>query len=225
VAVVSGTDPMLESVNSTRPYAVVLDRRMASQRSAAELSALRSSFHLAIPLAQFSLDSEGRMGFSLLETGGAAATALKPRLIEALRPASAPAGKEVKTILVVDDEPDFRELIARILLRRGFQVLQAASVREGFELATLCQPDVLLLDYALPDGDGTQLVERLRAQPQTRHVPILIHTGTVLNEEERQRLLPSVQSITCKTETESLLANLDRLDELSAAAAATEARL
>ena len=222
VAVVSDTDQMLESVNAKRPYAVVMDHRLASQRSATELTALRSSIPAAIPLALFSLEAEGKLGFRLFGTGGAAATAPKPRLIEALRPAAACAGKEVKTILVVDDEPDFRELIARILLRRGFQVLQAASVREGFELATVCQPEVLLLDYALPDGDGTQLVEQLRSQPQTRHVPILIHTGTVLNEEERQRLAPSVQSITFKTETESLLANLDRLDELSTAAATTE---
>jgi CheY-like chemotaxis protein len=225
VAVVSGADQMLESVNSKRPYAVVLDRRLASQRSVAELSALRSRIPAAIPLALFSVGAEGKPGFTLLGTGGAVAAVPKPRLIEALRPAGASAGKEVKTILVVDDEPDFRELIARILLRRGFQVLQAGSAREGFELATLCQPEVLLLDYALPDCDGTQLVEQLRAQSQTRHVPILIHTGTVLNEEERQRLASSVQSITCKTETESLLAALDRLDELSGAAASTESRL
>ena len=53
------------------------------------------------------------------------------------------------------------------------------------------------------------------AHPRTKSIPILINTGTVLNEEERQRLAGHVQSITSKTERESLLSELERLGALS----------
>jgi len=131
--------------------------------------------------------------------------------MDAVRPCNAPIRKEVKTILLVEDDCDFRELMTRILLTRGFQVHQAACVRTAYELATLCKPDLLILDLALPHGDGTQLVEQLRAQPQTESLPIFVHTGSILNDEERQRLAPRVQSITSKTESERLLENLDRM--------------
>jgi CheY-like chemotaxis protein len=71
---------------------------------------------------------------------------------------------------------------------------------------------VVILDLIMPDFDGKQLVEELRRHPQTKNIPILVHTGTVLSEEERQRLAIHVQSITCKTETEQLLANVERLE-------------
>ena len=65
----------------------------------------------------------------------------------------------------------------------------------------------------MPECNGVQVVEQLRAQPGTKDIPILIHTGAALSEAERQRLATHVQSITSKAEPASLLANLDRLDD------------
>jgi CheY-like chemotaxis protein len=73
----------------------------------------------------------------------------------------------------------------------------------------------------MPGFNGIQVVEKLRAQPLTKNIPILVNTGTILNEDERQRLAGQVQSITSKTERESLLAELERLGALSDEAAAT----
>jgi CheY-like chemotaxis protein len=75
----------------------------------------------------------------------------------------------------------------------------------------------------MPDFDGIQIVEQLRAHPRTKNIPILINTGTVLSEEDRQRLAGHVQSITSKTERESLLTELERLGALSDEAVATGA--
>jgi CheY-like chemotaxis protein len=77
----------------------------------------------------------------------------------------------------------------------------------------------------MPEFSGTQIVEQLRANPRTKNIPILINTGTVLNEEERQRLAGHVQSITSKTERENLLTELERLGALSDETAATGANL
>jgi CheY-like chemotaxis protein len=68
----------------------------------------------------------------------------------------------------------------------------------------------------MPGFDGTKVVEQLRAHARTKDIPILIQTGTVLNEAERQRLAGHVQAITCKTERGSLLAELERLDAVIA---------
>ena len=74
---------------------------------------------------------------------------------------------------------------------------------------------MIILDLVMPDCSGAQVVEQLRARPDTKSIPILIHTGTVLSDQERQHLAAQVQSITSKTAPQSLLADLDRLGELA----------
>ena len=81
-------------------------------------------------------------------------------------------------------------------------------------MAASVKPDVIILDISMPDCTGIQVVEQLRARADTRGIPILIHTGTVLSEQERQNLAAHVHSITVKTEPESLFANLDRLNRM-----------
>ena len=93
------------------------------------------------------------------------------------------------------------------------------------ELATNYIPEVIILDLNMPGFTGIQIVEQLRSHPRTKTIPILINTGAVLNEDERQRLAGHVQSITCKTEGESLLTELERLSALSDEAAESGANL
>jgi CheY-like chemotaxis protein len=137
------------------------------------------------------------------------------RLVDAIRQSDKTVGKELKTILVIDDEPAILELLTKTLLQKGFRVLRTADGRTGVEFATNYLPEVIILDFNMPKLSGTQIVEQLRAHPRTKNIPILINTGTVLNEEERQRLAGHVQSITYKTERENLLSELERLGALS----------
>ena len=118
--------------------------------------------------------------------------------------------------MIIEDEPALLELLAKTLLFKGFQVLPAASGHRGIELAVGSHPDVIILDLTMPDCSGIQVVETLRALPETQSIPILIHTGTVLSEPERQRLAAQVQSITSKAEPASLLTKLEHLDEAPA---------
>jgi CheY-like chemotaxis protein len=140
----------------------------------------------------------------------------RPRLIDALGRTSASSGKEVRTVLIIEDETALLELLAKTLLFKGFQVLPAANGHSGIQLATSSHPDVIILDLTMPDCSGIQVVETLRARPETQSIPILIHTGTVLSEPERQRLAAQVQSITSKAEPASLLTKLEHLDEAPA---------
>jgi two-component system OmpR family response regulator len=77
-------------------------------------------------------------------------------------------------LLVVDDEPNIRELLSVSLRFSGFDVATAASGREALEAAERDQPDLVVLDVMLPDVDGFHVARRLR---ESRHVPILFLTA------------------------------------------------
>ncbi|MET0649551.1 MAG: PAS domain-containing protein [Pyrinomonadaceae bacterium] len=71
-------------------------------------------------------------------------------------------------VLVVDDEPDARRLLTEVLSRRGAEVLPAASAAEALELLQTWRPHVLLSDIGMPDGDGYELIRRVRELPEER---------------------------------------------------------
>jgi CheY-like chemotaxis protein len=71
-------------------------------------------------------------------------------------------------ILVVEDDPDARELMQAVLEQRGATVLSAESVQRAFELLEGTTPDVIISDIAMPEEDGLALVRRLREMPADR---------------------------------------------------------
>jgi len=75
-------------------------------------------------------------------------------------------------IVVVDDNPDGRELMARILRREGFEVAEAATGKEALRLAAGC-PNLMVLDVELPDLDGFEVCRRIKADPRTASVVVL----------------------------------------------------
>jgi PAS domain S-box-containing protein len=213
VAVVSNVQDLAPTLKSNRPYAVVIDQQLTRQRTEDELRDLRARIPAGIPTAVFSIDAEGKSGFGPFAGARTSEALTRPRLIDAIRRTSTCSGKEVKTVLIIEDEPALLELLTKTLLFKGFQVLPAASGRSGIEFAVGSHPDVIILDLSMPDCSGIQVVENLRARSETQSIPILIHTGTVLSEPERQRLAAHVQSITSKAEPASLLTKLEHLDE------------
>ncbi len=174
---------------------------------------MRALIPAAIPTVVFTINAEGQCGFSRVAPGLPPDDLIRPRLNDALGRTSASSGKEARTVLIIEDEPALLELLTKTLLSKGFQVLPAADGRSGIESAVGSRPDVIILDLTMPDCSGIQVVENLRARPETQSIPILIHTGTVLSEPERHRLAAHVQSIISKTEPASLFAKLEHLEE------------
>jgi two-component system phosphate regulon response regulator PhoB len=82
-----------------------------------------------------------------------------------------------KTVLVVEDEEDIRELVSYHLLKEGYQVAGVASGEEALATAAAQPPDLILLDLMLPDLDGLTVCQRLRSQPRTQAVPIVMLTA------------------------------------------------
>ncbi|MBL8938183.1 MAG: response regulator [Archangium sp.] len=88
-----------------------------------------------------------------------------------------------RTVLVVDDEASIRRCLKRVLERDGFSVVGAATGEEALEALGAGPVDVVLLDCAMPDGSGPELVPRLRAA--RAGIPILFHTGSEVTAEDR----------------------------------------
>ncbi|MCX6362725.1 MAG: response regulator [Actinobacteria bacterium] len=82
-----------------------------------------------------------------------------------------------KRILVVDDEPDIRRLVAQALEVTGYDVQTAANGAEALRAASLFIPDLVLLDIMMPDMDGFAVYERLRAKPVDLRSPIIFLTA------------------------------------------------
>ena len=85
-----------------------------------------------------------------------------------------------RTILIVEDSPEDRELYRRYLLRDreyDYKILEATLGRQGLELWQQKQPDVLLLDYRLPDLDGLEFLAQLKSTSQQPCLPVIMVTG------------------------------------------------
>lgn len=79
-----------------------------------------------------------------------------------------------RSVLVVDDDPSFRDLAVRVLTTWGYDVVGAAGgVEEALACAGELQPDMALVDIGLPDGDGFSLTRQLRALPWPLRVVLI----------------------------------------------------
>ncbi len=79
-------------------------------------------------------------------------------------------------VLVVDDEPDYLRIAARIASGAGCSVVTAPAALEGVALAASELPDLILLDVGLPDISGFEAARRIRREPATASVPIIFFT-------------------------------------------------
>ena len=91
-------------------------------------------------------------------------------------------------ILVVEDNTLNLELVTDLLEANGFEVLPAQTDEEGIALACRCAPDLILMDVSLPGLDGLAATKALRADPETRHLPIIALTAHAMKGDEQVAL-------------------------------------
>lgn len=91
-------------------------------------------------------------------------------------------------ILIVDDDGNHRSMLTSLLQDIGCRTLEASDGKQGLQLATEHHPDMILLDLAMPNMDGFELMVHLQANSQTKSIPIIVSSANVF-EENRQRSL------------------------------------
>ncbi|MGH7391124.1 MAG: response regulator [Candidatus Rokuibacteriota bacterium] len=96
------------------------------------------------------------------------------------------AGRRQGRVLVVEDEPDVAELIRYNLAREGWEVTAVASGADGLRRARESRPDIILLDIMVPQLNGWEVCRRLKQDPGTQAIPIIMVTGRV---EEGDKVL------------------------------------
>ena len=88
---------------------------------------------------------------------------------------------EIKNILCIEDEPEMIDLIRLILNRHGFDVQGADGGKEGLEKVKKNPPDLVLLDLMMPDIDGWEVYQQIKADEKTRHIPVIVVTAKAQN--------------------------------------------
>jgi len=78
-----------------------------------------------------------------------------------------------KNVLIVDDNPDLRRILAKVLQSRGYETSEAASGHEAIETAIAKKPNLILLDLNLPDMKGTDAAQALSKHQRTANIPII----------------------------------------------------
>ena len=106
-------------------------------------------------------------------------------------------------VLVIDDDPDSLVLMEDYLADFGCEVLQASSGVVGLEMARTHKPDLVTLDLHMPDPDGWEVLRRLKADPDARHIPAVI--ASIAANEGRGKLFGAVDLLTKPIERSELL--------------------
>jgi DNA-binding response OmpR family regulator len=86
-------------------------------------------------------------------------------------------GEPTKRIVYIEDEDEMIDLVRLILVRHGYTVLGASGGRQGLDLIRRESPDLVLLDLMMPDMDGWDVYQQLKADETTRDIPVIIITA------------------------------------------------
>ncbi len=91
-------------------------------------------------------------------------------------------------ILIVEDNEMNRDMLSRRLSRRGYTVVIAVDGMEGVRAAGTEKPDLILMDMSLPEMDGWEATRRIKAEPETRMVPVIALTAHAMSGDRDKAL-------------------------------------
>ena len=199
---VASAEAALALADEYTPEVITLDILLPGMDGWEFMSRLRQTPQWeGVPVVVVSVVADQGRGFSL----GAALVLQKPIVRDALtrglqRLGFAPDEEREVTVLVIDDDSGAVELLASQLRQRRYVVLRALGGREGIELARRFLPDLIALDLEMPEVNGFEVAEALKAAPATAQIPIIVVTAKDLTPADRAQLNGHVLEIVGKAE-------------------------
>ncbi|HEX5809932.1 MAG TPA: GAF domain-containing protein [Anaerolineales bacterium] len=183
----------LQLAREGRFDAILLDILMPETDGWQVLNDLKTdSTTVDIPVILLTIVDKKALGFKL----GAAAYLLKPLdppvVLNALRRVIGERGHPHRHVLVVDDDPNVGEMLRQTLPAGEFELTCAEDGAAGLQAIEARRPDIILLDLMMPRLDGFGMIERLRADPGLRSIPVIVISAKELTEEESRMLKESV---------------------------------
>ena len=131
----------------------------------------------------------------------------RPSETDTEQPPDVVAGRP--TVLVIEDDPSAQELLRLHLESAGYGVLVTANGRQGLEWLSQVRPDAVILDILLPEMDGWEILQRMKGDPQTRSIPIMV--VSVVDDRQLGLALGAVDYLVKPVSRELLLESLGRL--------------
>lgn len=115
-------------------------------------------------------------------------------------------------IVIIDDNANDAQVTRRFLERRGYDAVTALSGEEGLHLAAQLSPDAIIVDYRMPVMDGFEVTRRIKSDPQTQTIPVLMLTGSDATQHIVEGLGAGADDFVTKgAETEVIVARLSAL--------------
>ncbi|MFY0562867.1 ATP-binding protein [Archangium lansingense] len=190
-------DEARRTLQRVRPAAVVMDVMLEGETSWSFLSELKGNEATCdIPILVVTLMDREQKARAL----GADEFWLKPvgedQLLRKL--AEMARSGPVHKLLIIDDDDVHRYLLRQLLKDTPYVLSEAATGPEGIQLAREQLPDLIFLDFVLPDMTAFDVLDELKTDPRTRDIPVIIHTSHQLQEEERRRLEKGTSTILAK---------------------------
>jgi signal transduction histidine kinase/CheY-like chemotaxis protein len=190
-------DEAREALKRVRPAAVVLDIMLDGEASWSFLADLKSNEATRdVPALVVTVTNREEKARAL----GADEFFMKPMEREwLLNKLQTMAGRQtLETLLVIDDDRVARYLVKKTLADSPFRVIEAADGIEGIELARRHAPDVIFLDFIMPEMSAFDVLDELKRDPVTRDIPVVIYTSKNLADTERERLESEAAAIMSK---------------------------
>ena len=113
----------------------------------------------------------------------------------------------MKTVLVIEDEEDYRMMLSVRLHANGYNVLEAGDGDAGLELVRVHRPDIIILDVLLPKMNGFVVAKLLKQNPLYRNIPLIMLTALTYEKSEETGLLSGADAYLTKSCDSSLLLN------------------
>ena len=214
VAIAANGKDAIAKASELQPDCITLDILMPGGSGLETLNRLRNNRETShIPVVIVSIVDEENVGFAL----GAASYFVKPvkkdALLAAIRQHVRTKSPEDSEILIIDDDPQCRDLLTEMLTEGGYRLRTAVNGVEGLKLLKKHCPQAILLDLAMPEMDGFDVLKQIHTHhPELRDVPVFVITARDLNDKDIAFLRSKVRALFRKSGpwTKELLAAVNR---------------
>ncbi|HTC48290.1 MAG TPA: ATP-binding protein [Candidatus Aquilonibacter sp.] len=113
-----------------------------------------------------------------------------------------------KKVLLIDDDEVSRYVVKTVLGQINLRISEASGGADGLQKAAEERPDMIILDLSMPDISGVEVLRKLKENPRTKTIPVIIHTSRVLDAAERQSLSAAITIISKESESRDRLLEL-----------------
>ncbi|WP_052191271.1 response regulator [Luteibacter sp. 9133] len=181
------------------PHAIVLDVGLPDQSGLSVLDILKRDVRTRhIPIHVVSAEDHSHAALSMGAIGYLIKPVRRPQLVEVLDKLDARLSRDVRRVLVVEDDDVQRDAIRSLLSTADVETVDAGTAAECLELLKSQTFDCMVLDLSLPDASGLALLETLSAEGIYAFPPVIVYTGRDLTAEEESRLRVYSRSIIIK---------------------------